>query len=198
MSVVYVSSIMINVHASRNFWSKIQEQTPEVFCKKKVFLNKFHKIHRKTPVSESFLLKKRLWDRCFPVNFVKFLRTPFLQDTSRQRLLKDNSASVHHYNIHILVIEMYKVINGMSPEIMNDAFKLRDETHHLRHTTQFPVDPILRVFNGIESALYLGPKIWEQIPTETENKDSPVGFKKEIRKWKLLNCPLCLTIVIYG
>ena len=23
------------------------------------------------------LLKKRLWQRCFPVNFVKFLRTPF-------------------------------------------------------------------------------------------------------------------------
>ena len=27
-------------------------------------------------------LKKRLWDRCFPVNFAKFLRTPFLQTTS--------------------------------------------------------------------------------------------------------------------
>ena len=28
------------------------------------------------------LLKKRLWYRCFPVNFGKFLRTPFLQNTS--------------------------------------------------------------------------------------------------------------------
>ena len=28
------------------------------------------------------LLKKRLWQRCFPVNFAKFLRTPFLQNTS--------------------------------------------------------------------------------------------------------------------
>ena len=28
------------------------------------------------------LLKKRLWHRCFPVNFEKFLRTPFLQNTS--------------------------------------------------------------------------------------------------------------------
>ena len=27
------------------------------------------------------LLKKRPWHRCFPVNFVKFLRTPFLQKT---------------------------------------------------------------------------------------------------------------------
>ena len=28
------------------------------------------------------LLKKRLWHRCFPVNFVKFSRTLFLQNTS--------------------------------------------------------------------------------------------------------------------
>ena len=28
------------------------------------------------------LLKKRLWYRCFPVNFMKFLKTPFLQNTS--------------------------------------------------------------------------------------------------------------------
>ena len=26
------------------------------------------------------LLKKRLWHKCFPVNFVKFLRTPFLSE----------------------------------------------------------------------------------------------------------------------
>ena len=28
------------------------------------------------------LLKKKLWHRCFPVNFAKFLRKPFLQNTS--------------------------------------------------------------------------------------------------------------------
>ena len=27
-------------------------------------------------------LKNRIWHRCFPVNFVKFLRTPSLQNTS--------------------------------------------------------------------------------------------------------------------
>ena len=36
----------------------------------------------------SFLLKKRLWNRCFPVNFVKFLRTTFSQNTSGRLLLK--------------------------------------------------------------------------------------------------------------
>ena len=33
------------------------------------------------------LLKKRLWHRCFAVNFAKILRTPFLQNTSAQLLL---------------------------------------------------------------------------------------------------------------
>ena len=33
------------------------------------------------------LLKKRLWHRCFPMNFAKFLRTSFLQNTSGRLLL---------------------------------------------------------------------------------------------------------------
>ena len=33
------------------------------------------------------LLKKRLWHRCFPVNFAKCLRTPFSQNTSGRLLL---------------------------------------------------------------------------------------------------------------
>ena len=33
------------------------------------------------------LFKKRLWHRCFPVNVVKFLGTPFLRNTSGRLLL---------------------------------------------------------------------------------------------------------------
>ena len=60
---------------------------PEVFCKKDVLRNIakfrgkhlcqslfFNKVASLRPIT---LLKKRLWRRCFPVNFVKFLRTPF-------------------------------------------------------------------------------------------------------------------------
>ena len=38
-------------------------------------------------------------------------------------LNKDNSVSIHHNNIHELAIEMYKVLNDMSPDIMNEVFK---------------------------------------------------------------------------
>ena len=34
-----------------------------------------------------FVKKERLWHRCFLVNFAKFLRTPFSQNTSGRLLL---------------------------------------------------------------------------------------------------------------
>ena len=44
---------------------------------------------------------------------------------------------------------MYKAANGMPPEIMNDLFKSRDNTHyHLRHQSQFLSDLIHSVFKG--------------------------------------------------
>ena len=80
-----------------------------------------------------------------------------------ERLHKDNSASIHRNNTHALAIEMHKVVNGTSPEIMNKVFKQRSNSHcNLRHTSQFFVNP---VHNGADLATYFGPKIWEQIPS---------------------------------
>ena len=60
-------------------------------CSVKKCSSRFQKIRRKIPVPESLfdktadlrhatLLKKRRWNRCFPVNFEKFLRAPFLTE----------------------------------------------------------------------------------------------------------------------
>ena len=66
-----------------------QKQPPEVFRKKGVLRNfaKFRGKHlcqsfffNKVAGRPATLLKKRLWRRCFPVNFAKFLRTPFLTE----------------------------------------------------------------------------------------------------------------------
>ena len=73
--------------------NKKQKQPPEVFCKK-MYSQKFCKIHSKTLVPEPeacnfiCLYFKRLWHRCVPVNFAKFLKAPFLQNTSGRLLLE--------------------------------------------------------------------------------------------------------------
>ena len=58
---------------------KFTNSRPEVFCKKGVLRN-FAKFTVKQ-LCQSLLFNKvaglRLWHRCFPMNFVKFLRTSF-------------------------------------------------------------------------------------------------------------------------
>ena len=109
--------------------------------------------------------------------------------TFKELLEKDNSFSIHYRNIQAFAMEMYKVANGMSPEIMNEIFQLREKSHYnLRYTSEFIIPPIHSVYHGSESASYLGLKIWELIPPVIRQIFS--GFKKAIKKWKPTNC-LC-------
>ena len=73
-----------------NIWYQgLRSSHPAVFCKKGVLRNftkftgkhlcqslYFNKVAGLRPAAA--LLNKKFWLRCFPVNFVKFLRTPFL------------------------------------------------------------------------------------------------------------------------
>ena len=53
--------------------------------------------------SPTTLLKKRLWHRCFPVNFAKLLRIPFSVNTSRRLILNKQ---------HFLAENPSKVLNA--------------------------------------------------------------------------------------
>ena len=57
-------------------------------------------------------------------------------------------------------------MSGLSPEIMNEIFQLREESHYnLRFISQFRSPPIRSVYNGRESVSYIASKIWELIPS---------------------------------
>ena len=92
--------------ASRNhrkilLQSKFRSSNRRCFERKDVLRN-FAKLSGKTlcqgllfdkdiDLRPASLLKKRLWHRCFPTNFAKFLRKRFLQNASRQLLLEIKS-----------------------------------------------------------------------------------------------------------
>ena len=73
-------------------WSVFFTETRIHFSKFNIKDQKVRSTHQRYSVirrcKSATLLKKRLWHRCFSVNFVKFVRTPFLQDTSGLLLLK--------------------------------------------------------------------------------------------------------------
>ena len=83
---------------------RIRSSLPEVFWR--IGVLKFHKIHGKTPVLESLLqqsyrlrpatfLRRRLWHRCFSVNFAKFLATPFFMEYFQWLLLYVDNIEVN-------------------------------------------------------------------------------------------------------
>ena len=84
--------IQVNLDSLYDF----QKQPPEVFYKKDAYQN-FVKYTQKHLYQSFFFIKvgglrsatllKRLWHKCFPVNFVKFSKKPFLENTSGRLLL---------------------------------------------------------------------------------------------------------------
>ena len=105
------------------FWDNkpidIQRQAEKVFYVKRYSL-KFQKIHKKLNVPESLfnkvaglrpatLLKKRLWHRCFPINFVKLLITPFLSVTV---ILVQTLTSLYFHDTFCIVSCQFLVRNS--------------------------------------------------------------------------------------
>jgi hypothetical protein len=112
-------------------------------------------------------------------------------------LEKDNSVTVHCRNIQYLAIEMYKVFNARSPIIVSQIFPRNDNNHYnTRNFSDFIVPCIKTVHYGTETISYLGPKVWDIIPSNIKEKQSLQSFKIAIKTWKAENCP-CRLCKIY-
>ena len=127
------------------------------------------------------------------------LRLVYQNNLSFSELLDlDNSVTVHQKNLQVLVTEIYKVKNGIAPEIMKDIFELQNPSYNLRSTcNQFRRENIKTVHYGLQSVRYLGPKIWELVPNNIKYSNSLSKFKKLIKSWKPEACPcrLCKTYI---
>ena len=120
------------------------------------------------------------------------------KSSSFQELLdKDKSVTIHHKNLQYLAIELYKVENGLAPNIMNMVFPTVKPIHKLRNENHFKRSNIRTVYYGTESLCHLGPNIWNLIPNEIRGQTSLQNFKSKIKGWKPKGCPcrLCKTYI---
>ena len=117
--------------------------------------------------------------------------------TFEQLLVKDRSFTIHHRNLQRLAIEMYKVYNNLSPELMHYIFPETTNTYNLRNKNPFAGRNIHSVYHGTETISYRGPKTWLLIPEEIRASGSLKEFKAKIRRWKPVGCTcrICKTFV---
>ena len=118
-----------------------------------------------------------------------------------QRLIQQNFASdfevllenanekqVHQKCIELLMIEIYKYLNGLSPNIMNDIFKLRENTYNLRNFHIFESEnPRAKRFS-LDCTAYRASQLWNNFSVEIRNSNSRAIFKEKIKKVPLISC----------
>ena len=134
------------------------------------------------------------------------LRIVYRDNTSsfEELLQKNRTVTVHHRNLQLIAIEMFKVKKGLAPSFMANIFcdninrNSENVSANTRSKSRFynPSNPRTTKY-GIESLRHLGPKIWEMLPSETQNANSVATFKMKIKNWKPTVCPcrLCLKFV---
>ena len=86
--------------SAKKLFIEISQNSPENTCARARFI-------MKSQAEACNVIKKRLWHRCFSVNFANFLWTTFLQNTSGQLLLKITKS--FHFFLQIKKILQYQI-----------------------------------------------------------------------------------------
>ena len=109
----------------------------------------------------------------------------------------DKSFKIHHRNIQLLAIELFKIKNNLSVTLMNDIFQPRAVSYNLRSLIDFTRPNVNSKHFGISYLRYMAVKVWDMVPNEMKNVNEIESFKNNIRKWEPVNCycKLCLDYV---
>ena len=112
-------------------------------------------------------------------------------------LTEDNSLNIHSRNQQKRVNEIFKVKNGLSPELMNDVFEFIKKQYSLQTTSHFRSRKIRTTKYGIETLSYLGSKLWNFVPNVYKTIESLAYFKVKLKIWvpEKFPCSLCKTYI---
>ena len=106
----------------------------------------------------------------------------------KELLRRDNTVSIHHRNVQLVAIEMYKIVHSLSPPFMREIFSEKGVSS-TRSQGTFIRPRVNTVYKGENSFRSFGPVVWDQmIPTEFKSYTSLSKFKKAIKTWTPENC----------
>ena len=64
------------------------------------------------------------------------------------------------------MIEANKYLNGHSPDIMNDIFKVRENKYNLQNFHIFQTENLRSLKYGLDVIPYRASQLWQQVPID--------------------------------
>ena len=74
-------------------------------------------------------------------------------------LIKDKSFTIHHQNIQLLAIEIYKAIHNLPGGYLSEFFARNNHDYNLRSESEQLLTNVITVFKGQNSISYSGSVI---------------------------------------
>ena len=108
-----------------------------------------------------------------------------INSTFEELLAQDGSFKIHDCNLQRLLIEIFKVKMKLVPEIMNQVFDIVESLYLLRNELRFDSRNIRTVRYLIETAAFVGSRVWRYMPSELKGSTSLNEFRSKMKTWKV-------------
>ena len=91
-------------------------------------------------------------------------------------LEKQHDFSIHQRKLQALMTEIYKIVNGIAPLIINSLFTFRLNQHNLRNFQELSTERRNIDNYCLETVTYKTPIVWAKLPSEYKLAGSLTAF----------------------
>ena len=102
-------------------------------------------------------------------------------------LRKNNDISYYYRNIHLLMIELYKIKNELAPPITDSMG--RNITYNFTNLQGFQSERKRTVFNSLETLSFHAAQLWTLLPEDIKQRIAINLFKSDVKQWICKECP---------
>ena len=96
-------------------------------------------------------------------------------------LARSKSVKIHHRNVKLMVIEVFKSLNQIGPKILHDIFMQRHIDYELRSGDSLQI-PNIRNINSFD---FRASMTWNELPIVIKNAGSLSEFKQRLSRFRL-------------
>ena len=125
----------------------------------------------------------KIHERCMRLTLHNF------DDSFETLLLLSGDTPIHQRCLNFLMVEVYKYLNGLSPDIMSSIFNVRENPYNIRNFNLFHTTvPHSNKF-GLNTIAYRANLIWSSLPENIKGSTSLYSFKNALKSWTCDSCP---------